>query len=110
MIRYAVPRGRAHYPQERLEIDLSFLYHLRRTSNRLRVSGQCPLIRHCESEARAALSMLDLLMQQFREGLEASGVRDVEDWLFYAYAHENLPSVPAQGTHQDHGRSRSART
>jgi hypothetical protein len=74
MIRYAVPRGRDHYPQERLEIDLSFLYHLRRTSSRLRVSGQCPLIRHCESEARAALSMLDLLMQQFREGLEASGV------------------------------------
>jgi hypothetical protein len=110
MMRYAVPRGRAHNPQERLEIDLSFLYHLRRTSSRLRVSGQCPLIRHCESEARAALSMLDSLMQQFREGLEASGVQGAENWTYHAYAHENLPSVPAQGKHQDHGQSRSART
>ena len=49
---------------------------------------------------RAALSMLDLLMQQFREGLEASGVQGAEDWSYYAYAHENLPSVLAQGTHK----------
>ena len=78
-IRHLVPRGRAHCPHERLEIDLSFLYHLRRTSQRLRFRGQCPLIRHCEMEAREALSMLDILMQQFCEALEASSVRATKD-------------------------------
>ena len=60
-------------------------------------------------EARDALSMLDILMQQFREALEASGVQGTEDWSCYAYAHENLPHVPAQGKHQDHVQNRSAR-
>ena len=97
-------------PDERLEIDLSFLYPLRRTSHRLRISGQCPLLQHCEMEARAALSMLDRLMQQFREALEASGAQGTDDWTYCAYAHENLPHVPAQVTHQDSGNSRRART
>jgi hypothetical protein len=61
-------------------------------------------------EAREALSMLDILMQQFCEALEASGVQDAKYWSYYAYAHDNIPHVPAQGTHQDHGSSRSART
>jgi hypothetical protein len=54
--------------------------------------------------------MLDILMQQVCEALEASGVRDAKDWSYYAYAHDNIPHVPAQGTHQDHGSSRSAST
>ena len=92
MIRYVVPRGKAHCPNERLEIDLSFLHHLRRNSRTM------PLIRHCEMEARDAFFMLDILMQQFCEAQEASGVQGTEDWSYYAYAHENLPHVPAQVT------------
>ena len=61
-------------------------------------------------EARAALSMLDILTQQFREALEASGAQVTEDWSYYAHAHENLPHVPAQVTHQDRGNSRRVRT
>jgi hypothetical protein len=61
-------------------------------------------------EAREALTMQDILMQQFCDMLEAIGVRDAEAWSFYAYAHENIPQMPAQGTHQNHGKSRSART
>ncbi len=95
LTRYVVPRGRPHRPDERLEIDLSFLYQLRRKPSRLRVKGQCPLIQHCEQEAREALTILDILMLQFRNAFDANGARDFKK--YYAYAHHNLPHVHASG-------------
>ena len=87
----------------RTEIDLGFLRGLRRADRRLRTRGQHPLLDKYAAEAALALNSIDSLHQQFRAALIHIGVRNPEEWSYYAYALITPPGSPPQEDHQDRG-------
>ena len=87
----------------RTEIDLGFLRGLRRADSRLRTGGQHPLLDKHAAEAALALNCIDSLHQHLRAALIHLGVREPEEWSYYAYALITPPGSPPQEDHQDRG-------